>query len=195
MVVYEYSQHRKRLRVTSPRNGQRSTYFLGVPYSYGIPLLVISNLFHWMFSWAFFLVNIKFLDYRGRPRLDPAVVSEARFVDEDINQCGYSPIAVIFSTVVSSIILIVGLLNGLRRYDSTARGSMWREPTVPQSLLRVIRTPRNYPTWPMSRCNRASFTMRTPPNSNTVPSVAIPLGVQPYRSSTCVGRDLVWAVV
>lgn len=124
MVAYEwngYSQRRSPLRVTSPSNGQRSTYFLGLPYSYGIPLLVISTLLHWMFSRAFFLVNIKFLDYRGRPRLDAAVVSENRFVDEDINQCGYSPIAVILSIIVSSVILIAGLLNGLRRYGPGLR--------------------------------------------------------------------------
>ena len=120
LVAYEWSQfsrHRKRLRVTRPSQGQISTYYLGLPYSYGIPLLIISILLHWMFSRSIFLVNIKFVDYLGRSGSDPGVVH----FNIDITECGYSPIAIIFSIIVSCIVLLVGISNGFRRYDPGIR--------------------------------------------------------------------------
>lgn len=107
----EFALRRKPLRVTQPVRGQVSTYYLGLPYSYGVPLLIISILLHWMFSRSIFLVKIKFIDYLGRSG------SEMR-VPEDITQCGYSPIAIIFSMILACIVLLVGILNGFRRYHT-----------------------------------------------------------------------------
>ena len=45
-----YAHERKGLRVTSPVRQQRSTYYLHLPYKYGIPLLVMSGLLHWLVS-------------------------------------------------------------------------------------------------------------------------------------------------
>lgn len=116
----QFSQHKKRLRVTSPGQGQVSTYYLSLPYSYSVPLLIISVLLHWLFSRSIFLTNIKFLDYEGLPagamKWNSHEVIERGYMD--ITQTGYSPIAVIASIVVSSIVVLVGLLNGFRRYDA-----------------------------------------------------------------------------
>lgn len=54
-----YAHHRKGLRVsTRSRGSQRSTYFLQLPYTYGIPLMIISGTLHWLVSQTIFLVNI-----------------------------------------------------------------------------------------------------------------------------------------
>ncbi|KAI9803253.1 MAG: hypothetical protein M1825_002044 [Sarcosagium campestre] len=118
LVAHEWNRFgylRKRLRVTSASPGQVSTYYLGLPYSYGVPLLIISVLLHWLFSRSIFLVNIKFLDYRGLDRLT-ASASSSILHSRDITQCGYSPIAIIISIIISGVMVIVGLVNGFRRY-------------------------------------------------------------------------------
>jgi len=38
------------LRVSRPKNAQRSTYRLQLPYRWSIPLMVISGAFHWVVS-------------------------------------------------------------------------------------------------------------------------------------------------
>lgn len=101
----EYGHRRKPLRVTNPRGKQKSTYWLDLPSRYGLPLMAVAILLHWLFSRAIFPINIGFTDTQGNP-LD----------GDDIVQCGWSPSAVIMSIVVSNLVLIVGLLFGLRRY-------------------------------------------------------------------------------
>ena len=108
LIAHEWSQfshHRKRLRVTKPLRGQVSTYYLGLPYTYGIPLLIMSVLLHWMFSRSIFLVNMSFVDYRGRSSKS-----------NDITECGYSPIAIIYSVALSCVVLLAGIFNGFRSY-------------------------------------------------------------------------------
>lgn len=45
-----YARRRKPLRVTSPTGIQRSTYRLQLLYRYGIPLMLMSGLLHWLVS-------------------------------------------------------------------------------------------------------------------------------------------------
>ncbi|ORY11501.1 hypothetical protein BCR34DRAFT_513729 [Clohesyomyces aquaticus] len=54
----QYAVKRASLRVTIPRGGQRSTYFLQLPYMWSIPLLVASILLHWFVSQSIFLARI-----------------------------------------------------------------------------------------------------------------------------------------
>lgn len=56
---------RKGLRVTKPRGEQRSTYFLQLPYKWGVPLVITSGGLHWLLSQAFFLARIDFYDLDG----------------------------------------------------------------------------------------------------------------------------------
>ncbi|KAH8897635.1 hypothetical protein GQ53DRAFT_637984 [Thozetella sp. PMI_491] len=44
------------LRVTRPSGEQTSTYFLGLPYRYSIPILAISPILHWVLSQAIYVV-------------------------------------------------------------------------------------------------------------------------------------------
>ena len=53
-----YTIKRAPLRVTVPRLGQRSTYFLHLPYTWGVPLLISSILLHSFISQSIFLVRI-----------------------------------------------------------------------------------------------------------------------------------------
>ncbi|KAG0635398.1 hypothetical protein HOY80DRAFT_1093559, partial [Tuber brumale] len=54
-----FSHHHCTLHVTSPRPGQRSTYWLQIPYTYGVPLMTLSGLLHWLTSQSIFLVRVR----------------------------------------------------------------------------------------------------------------------------------------
>jgi hypothetical protein len=53
-----YATDRKSLRVTTPRGTQRSTYWLQLPYSYGVPLILASAVLHWFISQSIFLARV-----------------------------------------------------------------------------------------------------------------------------------------
>ncbi|KAL0263645.1 hypothetical protein SLS55_002626 [Diplodia seriata] len=111
LLTREYTQylhHRKPLRVTSPTGRQRSTYWLHLPYRYSIPLLVASGLLHWLASQSLFLVQVTVLAEGDR---DPAAARQ-------ISTCGYSPVAIIMTVVVGSVIVLGGLGLALRRYPA-----------------------------------------------------------------------------
>ena len=44
------------LRVTDPFGDQISSYFLGLPYKYGVPLIMVSTLLHWVTSKTIYVV-------------------------------------------------------------------------------------------------------------------------------------------
>ncbi|KAI5465240.1 hypothetical protein BGZ63DRAFT_347217 [Mariannaea sp. PMI_226] len=98
-----FGYKRKGLRVSSdPKRYQRSRYFLQLPYRWGIPLILMSILIHWMLSQSLFVVAIENLD-------DPTLYST----------CGYSPIAIIAVTLASGVLLSVIIITGFRRLPST----------------------------------------------------------------------------
>jgi hypothetical protein len=53
-----YARKRSALRVTVPSPTQRSTYFLSLPYTYSLPLVVASILLHWLISQSLFVARI-----------------------------------------------------------------------------------------------------------------------------------------
>ena len=108
----DFGRRRKPLRVTRPQGVQKSTYWLNLPYQYGLPLMAMAVLLHWLFSRAIFLVNIKFIDPMQ------ATTSAASYSDGDnsITQCGWSPAAVIVCIIVAGVVVALGLLFGFGRY-------------------------------------------------------------------------------
>ena len=102
-----YFKERKPLRVTSRTGLQRSTYRLQLPYRYGIPLMVVSAVLHWLVSQSIFLVVINAYKYDGTPDLAAG---------QDRIACGYSPIAILITIVVGILVLLGGIANGFRRY-------------------------------------------------------------------------------
>lgn len=101
-----YAHHRSTLRVTSPKGAQRSTYWLQLPYTYSLPLLILSSLLSWLASQSLFPVQIGILD------LDRDIVNE-----KIISSCGYSPEAIILTTAVGSMIVFGTLATAARRYQ------------------------------------------------------------------------------
>ncbi|KAK4963812.1 hypothetical protein LTR28_004372 [Elasticomyces elasticus] len=88
-----------------PVGQQRSTYWLHLPFTYAIPLTVASGLLHWLASQSLFMVQISIIGESRGP------VPTTR-----ISTCGYSPVAIILTTVVVSLIIIAGIVTGMRRY-------------------------------------------------------------------------------
>lgn len=89
-----YAHRRKTLRVTSPTGKQRSTYRLHIPYSYGVPLLVMFGILHWLVSQSLFLARVAV--YNSEGSVD---------VPGSTSTCGYSLIAVFFVLIVIIVII------------------------------------------------------------------------------------------
>jgi hypothetical protein len=53
-----YAHKRAALRVTAPSPTQRSTYFLSLPFTYSLPLILASVLLHWFISQSIFVARI-----------------------------------------------------------------------------------------------------------------------------------------
>lgn len=103
-----FSQDRKGLRVsTSPQGYQRTSHFLSLPYRYGLPLITLSALIHWLISQSIFLVSANAYDEPTRRR--PGF---------DIMALGYSPLAIIITVCVGILLPAALLLMGCRRFKS-----------------------------------------------------------------------------
>ena len=101
-----YGHHRKPLRVSWPKQGQRSTYWLQLPYTYGLPLMVFSGVLHWLVSQSIFLARVAVFDSLG--------VKDDEY---SMSTCGYSNIAIVTVILVGTIALIFGNANGFRKYS------------------------------------------------------------------------------
>lgn len=64
--VKEQRGKRKTLRVSQPLGIQRSSFFLSVPFRYGVPVCASAALFHWLFSCMLFLARIKAVGPDGK---------------------------------------------------------------------------------------------------------------------------------
>ncbi|KAL4945746.1 hypothetical protein BDV06DRAFT_229945 [Aspergillus oleicola] len=94
-----FALQRKGLRVsTRPRGHQRRTHFLSLPFRFGIPLMLLSALLHWLMSQSIFLVRIKAYSEWGE-----------RNKSYDSMTVGYSPPAIVIGLCVG-VLLPVGLV-------------------------------------------------------------------------------------
>jgi hypothetical protein len=100
-----YVNERKPLRVTAPIGQQRDTYWLNVPFRFAIPMTIVSGLFHWLASQSFFLVQITITDVKNRDSIAGR-----------ISTCGYSPFAIILTTITGSVIAVGGVMLGGLKY-------------------------------------------------------------------------------
>jgi hypothetical protein len=63
LLSHEWTRYyltKKPLRVSNPVGKQRSTYFLSLPYRYGIPFIVASSTLRYLISQSLFLARIEF---------------------------------------------------------------------------------------------------------------------------------------
>ncbi|KIV87479.1 hypothetical protein PV11_03022 [Exophiala sideris] len=95
---------RKTLRVTDPQGEQKSTYFLSLPYKYGIPLLIGSGLLHWLVSQSIFLANITIIPRDGTVPMQ-----------DEITTVAYSPIAMLFILFVGFGLLVFLFATAMRK--------------------------------------------------------------------------------
>ncbi|KAL4861550.1 hypothetical protein BDV12DRAFT_64372 [Aspergillus spectabilis] len=103
-----FSLQRKGLRVsTRPQGHQRRTYFLSLPYRYGVPLITLSALLHWLMSQSIFLVRI--LSYTGWQERDTSY---------DTMTVGYSPPAIMAVICVGALVPAALIWIGQRRFKS-----------------------------------------------------------------------------
>ena len=102
-----YAHQRKALRVTSPTGKQRSTYRLHIPYAYGVPLLVVFGILHWLVSQSLFLARVDVYDTDGS--VD---------VSESTSTCGYSLVAIFFVLIVLIIITWFVVMTGFRTFKA-----------------------------------------------------------------------------
>lgn len=103
---HAYAKERKPLRVTRPTGLQRSTYRLQIPYRYGIPLLILSGVLHWLVSLTLFLARVNTYDSDGY-KID----------DDSFASVGYSPIGMITVVLLGGLILFFLNLIGFRKYQ------------------------------------------------------------------------------
>ena len=98
------SSQRRSLRVSTPRQGQRWTYWLSLPWRYSIPLIAVSSTLHWLLSRSLFLVRIHAYGRDGK-----------RETDRDISACGFSPLAILLVLVILVVMLVVLMIYGVRK--------------------------------------------------------------------------------
>ena len=113
-----FARQRKGLRVSdTPRGSQRSTYFLSLPYRFGLPLLAVSGLLHWLVSQSLFFVSVKAYDYDSNPN-STATPTRIRQHKQDFVITGYSPIAILTVIIVGALIVFVAIATSLQRFKS-----------------------------------------------------------------------------
>jgi hypothetical protein len=99
-----YAAERKPLRVTTPRGTQRSTYWLQLPYAYGVPLIAASATMHWLISQSIFLARVAVWK--------DGMQSEGS--DANFSAVGYSSSAILSTIVFGTCMLLVVIGVGFR---------------------------------------------------------------------------------
>ncbi|KAJ5127619.1 hypothetical protein N7448_008398 [Penicillium atrosanguineum] len=112
LAAAEYSSYgvtRKPLRVTRPVKGskQKSTYWLSIPYQYGVPLLLLHMLLHWLISQSLYYVLV--ISYNVQGEADYRL---------EVSSLGYSPLPVFLSILVSSLLVFLMILLSCKRLKS-----------------------------------------------------------------------------
>jgi hypothetical protein len=89
-----YASKRKGLRISRvPVGFQRSTYFLQLPYRFGIPLVILS----------IFVVSFDVYDDRGE-----SVITGLGWIDDVVTRtCGYSPIAMLAVVILGVFMMAI----------------------------------------------------------------------------------------
>jgi hypothetical protein len=99
-----YAYKKKGLRISRrPFGAQRSTYFLQLPYRFGIPLVLLSGTLHWLVSQSIFVVAFDTYDKYGQLRIENRKGAMTK-------TCGYSPIAML-TAVVLGVFMVVAVVG------------------------------------------------------------------------------------
>jgi hypothetical protein len=100
-----YAHKKKGLRVSRrPAGSQRSTYFLSLPYRFGIPLVLLSGSLHWLVSQSIFVVAFDLYNDIGETITD---VIEIKVMSRTI---GYSPSAML-AVVILGVVMVAAVVG------------------------------------------------------------------------------------
>ena len=100
-----YEKERKPLRVSLPAGQQRSTYWLNVPFRFAIPKTIMFGLFLWLTSQSLFAVQIT-----------TTALSRDPAKNRGISTCGFSPRAIILTTLLGIFLAFIGFVMGSFRF-------------------------------------------------------------------------------
>ena len=95
-----FAVKRKPLRVTRPQGQQHSSFWLSVPYRYGIPLLVLSASVHWAASQTMFLTEVSLASSSGE------------VVSQNINGVGWSPLGLLITFLIGALMTVALIILG-----------------------------------------------------------------------------------
>ncbi|KAK7224929.1 hypothetical protein V2G26_012932 [Clonostachys chloroleuca] len=110
---YGYNLHRP-LRVSFPTGGQRSTFFLQLPYRYSVPMMALSVLMHWLISQSFFIAQI--YEMRTWRLTSDQKQNPTTTQDADITTtAAYSPMAIFLTAFVVAIVFMLAVVIGRLR--------------------------------------------------------------------------------
>ncbi|KAK3349773.1 hypothetical protein B0T25DRAFT_633098 [Lasiosphaeria hispida] len=93
----------KTLRVSKPKGSQRATYYLSMPYRYGLPVNIIFTAAHWLLSQSTFTIRLLFFDWDGTPLPGRTLA-------------GFSIIPSFFAIVLTSSMFTAYILNAIFRW-------------------------------------------------------------------------------
>jgi hypothetical protein len=109
-----YAKQRKPLRVTTAKGEQRSTYWLQLPYTYGVPLMVASAVLHWLISQSIFLARIEdVIDEEGY-----GTYLSSDDLSSNRSDIGISIAPILASVILASSILLTVASMGFRKLES-----------------------------------------------------------------------------
>lgn len=110
-AAQEWSSHahqsvHKQLRVSFPKGGQRSTFFLQMPYRFSVPMMAMSILMHWLISQSFFIAQVE--EYRTGGGVSETTTG------------AFSPVAMFLTSLV--MVVAFGIILGLARLRHLQEG-------------------------------------------------------------------------
>lgn len=109
------------LRTTSPQGQQRSTYFLQLPYTYALPLMIIMVAMHYLVSSSFFLVDLirDLIAYMFAANGNGSLIIDPESVFLGGASPGwllnYSPLAILCALLVSLLLITLPIALGFRK--------------------------------------------------------------------------------
>lgn len=191
----KFAYKRKTLRVTCPVGKQRSTFWLQLPYSYGIPLLVMSMVLHWLVSLGFFVVRITVRDLSDLTQ-NPSVGNSN---GKELLTCAWSPIAIITAIILGAVLLLLLCLNGCRRYkpgvplggssSAVISAACHRPETAEDAAVLPVRWGSVRNEGPVGHCCFTSFESSFPEEGNPYAGRTNATSVNATHSSLEADRD------
>ncbi|KAB2571462.1 hypothetical protein DBV05_g9894 [Lasiodiplodia theobromae] len=122
----DFISERKSLRVSAPLGMQRGSYFLSLPYSFSLPLIVCSGLLHWLISQSVFViqtVGYTSPDFHINDALGGSIV-------------GYSSLGILLSMMLGgTMVLALVLLGAFKKYTVERPKDGSESPPYPMPLV------------------------------------------------------------